>query len=117
MRYAFLLYYDETASPEPGSPELDERIAAYGVFTEEVQKSGAYQAGEALQNTATATVVRAGGNGSPLTTDGPYAETKEQLGGFYILECADLDEAVELAAKIPAASHGSVEVRPIWDVR
>jgi hypothetical protein len=117
VRYAFLLYSDESASPEPGSPELDERIAAYGRFTEEVTTAGAYQAGEALQATATATVVRAGNGGSPVTTDGPYAETKEQLGGFYILECENLDEAVEWAAKIPAASHGMVEVRPIWDVR
>ena|ERR671930_1976368 len=117
MRYAFLLYYDEAASPAPGSPELQERVAAYGAFTEEVQNSGAWQAGEALQPTATATVVRAGSDGSPVTTDGPFAETKEQLGGFYILDCKDLDEAVELAAKIPAAQHGSVEVRPIWEVR
>jgi hypothetical protein len=117
VRYAFLIYNDESTSPEPGSAELNERVAAYAAFTEEVQKSGAWQAGEALQNTATATVVRADSGGSPLTTDGPYAETKEQLAGFYILECKDLDEAVELAAKIPAATHGSVEVRPIWDVR
>jgi hypothetical protein len=117
MRYAFLLYYDESASPAPGSPELDERIAAYAAFTQEATKAGIIQAGDALQGTATATVVHAGSNGSPLTTDGPYAETKEQLGGFYILECANLDEAVEWAAKIPAAQHGSVEVRPIWDVR
>jgi hypothetical protein len=117
VRYAFLLYYDESASPEPGSPELNERIAAYGEFTQAVQEAGVLQAGDALQGTATATVVRAGGNGSPVTTDGPYAETKEQLGGFYILDCENLDEAVEWAAKIPAASHGMVEVRPIWDVR
>jgi hypothetical protein len=116
VRYAFLLYNDESTSPEPGSPELDQRIAAYGAFTEEVTKAGIMQGGDALQNTATATVVRADSNGSPLTTDGPYAETKEQLAGFYILECQNLDEAVEWAAKIPAASHGSVEVRPIWDV-
>jgi hypothetical protein len=117
VRYAFLLYYDEAASPAPGSAELNERIAAYTAFTEEVTTAGAYQAGEALQNTATATVVRTGGNGSPVTTDGPYAETKEQLGGLYILECENLDEAVEWANKIPAAQHGSVEVRPIWEVR
>jgi hypothetical protein len=117
VRYAFLLYYDESASPAPGSAELNERIAAYGRFTEEVTTAGAYQGGEALQATATATVVRVGNGGSPVTTDGPYAETKEQLGGFYILECENLDEAVEWAAKIPAASHGMVEVRPIWDVQ
>jgi hypothetical protein len=117
VRYAFLIYNDESTSPAPDSPELNERIAAYGAFTEAATKAGIMQGGEALQNTATATVVRAGGNGSPVTTDGPYAETKEQLGGFYILDCENLDEAVEWAAKIPAASHGSVEVRPIWDVR
>ena len=117
MRYAFLIYNDESTSPAQGSPELEERVAAYAAFTEEVQKSGAWQAGEALQPTATATVVRAGSDGAPVTTDGPFAETKEQLGGFYILECENLDEAVELAAKIPAARHGSVEVRPIWEVR
>jgi hypothetical protein len=116
VRYAFLLYNDESASPAPGSPELEQRVAAYAAFTQEVTNAGIMQGGDALQNTATATVVRAGSNGSPLTTDGPYAETKEQLAGFYILECDNLDEAVDWAAKIPAAQHGSVEVRPIWDV-
>jgi hypothetical protein len=117
VRYAFLIYNDESTSPAQGSPELNERIAAYAAFTESAQSSGKWEAGEALQPTATATVVRADSDGSPVTTDGPFAETKEQLAGFYILDCENLDEAVELAAKIPAASHGSVEVRPIWDVR
>jgi hypothetical protein len=116
VRYIFLLYFDEAAAAAAGSPEQVEVSAAYGRVTQEMQQAGAFQAGDALQGSGTATVVRAGSNGSPLTTDGPFAETKEQLGGFYILDCANLDEAVEWAAKIPAAQYGSVEVRPILEL-
>ncbi len=116
MQYMFLLYFDESQAPEPGSAAQAEMYQAYGAFTEEVTQSGAFKAGDPLQSSATATVVRAPGRGSTVTTDGPFAESKEQLGGYYILECADLDEAVELAAKIPAAWHGSVEVRPVMQM-
>lgn len=113
MQYMFLLYYDESQLPAPGSAAQAELYQAYGAFTEGVNKAGAFKAGDPLQSSSTATVVRAPGKGGTVTTDGPFAESKEQLGGYYILECADLDEAVEWAAKIPAAWHGSVEVRPV----
>jgi hypothetical protein len=113
----FLIYINESASPDPGSAEQNETSAAYGAVTQEMHGAGAFLAGDALQGTGTATVVRNGTNGSPLTTDGPYAETKEQLGGFYILECANLDEAVDWAAKIPAVQGGgAVEVRPVLEL-
>jgi hypothetical protein len=116
MQYMFLLYFDESEAPAQGSPEQAEMYQAYGAFTEGVKASGAFVAGDPLQSVATATVVRAPGAGSPVTTDGPFAESKEQLGGYYVLECKNLDEAVELAAKIPTAWHGAVEVRPVMQM-
>ena len=83
-------------------------------YTKELQDRGLMQGGEALQPIATATTVRVR-NGDTVTTDGPFAETKEQLGGFYLLNCKDLDEAIEMAAKMPAAPFGSIEVRPIME--
>ena len=93
---------------------MAEQGAAYDVFTTGVQASGAFLSGDPLQPTHTATTVRVR-NGKTLTTDGPFAETKEALGGFYVLNCKDLDEALELAAKIPGAKSGSIEVRPIME--
>jgi hypothetical protein len=90
-------------------------MGAYNAFTEEVKSAGAMQAAEALQPTATATTVRVR-NGETMITDGPFADTKEQLGGFYLLDCKNLDEAVAYAAKIPGAQAGSIEVRPIWEM-
>jgi hypothetical protein len=116
VQYMFMLYYDESQSPEPGSAAQAELFQAYGAFTAEVKQSGVWQAGDPLQASSTATVVRAPNRGSTVTTDGPFAESKEQLGGYYILDCKDLDEAVELAAKIPTAWHGSVEVRPVMQM-
>ena len=87
-------------------------MQAYGEYTEAVRTAGVFEAGEGLQGTNTATTVRVH-NGELSTTDGPFAETKEQLGGFYVFNCKDLDEAIEWAAKIPGASGGSVEVRPV----
>jgi hypothetical protein len=116
MRYMFLLYHDETRYQGPDDPASQEMGAAYGAFTAGANEAGAFLAGDALQPSATATLVRSNGGGTPLSTDGPFAETKEQLAGFYILECADLDEAIEWAAKIPAAGDGGVEVRPIREL-
>jgi len=110
MQYMLLIHSQETAAPD--DPEVMKR---YGAFTQEVQGAGKLVAGDRLQPTAAATTVRIR-NGETLTTDGPFAETKEQLGGYYILECDNLDEALAYAAKIPAAEHGSVEVRPIAQV-
>jgi hypothetical protein len=113
MRYLLLIYTAEASEPPP--PEVrDSEMKAYGAFTEDIRKRGLMQAGEALEPTATATTVRVQ-DGRTVTTDGPYAETKEALGGFYLVDARDLDEAIELAARIPAAKHGAIEVRPIWE--
>ncbi len=112
MIYAMLIYTDHAADAQ-ASPEQQQAImGAYYGFTNEVKEKNLYKAGEALHPTTAATTVRVR-DGKTMTTDGPFAETKEQLGGFYLLDCKDLDEAIEYAAKIPGASHGSVEVRPI----
>ena len=107
MQYAILIYDSETEA-NPAQQDLE----LWGAFTQEVSENGLMRAGEALQPTATATTVRIR-DGRTVTTDGPCAETKEQLGGFYILDCKDLDEAIEYAVKIPIAPWGSVEVRPV----
>jgi len=109
--YAALLY---TPDVDWSAPEQAERLAEYRVFTDE---NGEKRGGDglALAPTSTATVVRVLGarGGETVVSDGPYAETKEALTGFYVLDCADLDEAIALAAQIPAAWHGAVEVRPV----
>ena len=113
MRYALLIYTPETTEAPP--PEvLQAQIDGYNAFTQHIQDRGAYVAGEALDDTPTATTVRVR-DGQTLTTDGPYAETKEALGGFYIVQAADLDEAISYAAMIPGARSGAIEVRPIYD--
>ncbi len=114
MRYLALIYTAEPTAP-PSDGEGERMMAEYGAFTQEVQQRGAFLGGEALQPTATATTVRVR-DGRLSTTDGPFAETKEQLGGYYLLECKDLDEAIELAGKIPGARSGAVEVRPIMEM-
>ena len=116
MRYLLLLYEPERPADAEIPPEqLQQQMAAYAAFTAEVQGRGLFQAGEALEPASTATTVRVR-DGKTITTDGPFAETKEILGGFYLLECRDLDEASELAARIPAATRGSIEIRPIWEL-
>jgi hypothetical protein len=112
MKYLLTIYTDEaaTASPE----ESQAMLSSYGEFGRAAQAAGALLGGEGLQPTATATTVRVR-DGEPLFTDGPFAETREQLGGYYLLECADLDEAVRWATQIPGAATGSVEVRPVMD--
>jgi len=112
MQYLLMIYGDEQAHAQWSQAQLDQEMREYYAFTEEVRQRGAYVAGEALHPTNTATTVRVR-NGKTLTTDGPFAETKEQLGGFYLVDCKDLDEAIAWAAKIPGARDGSIEVRPI----
>jgi len=112
MKYLLLIYENEgnfaTVSEEDGN-----RIfAEYMDYTKGIKKAGNYIGGEALQPVATATTVRQR-NGKTLTTDGPFAETKEQLGGYYLVDAKDLDEAIKLAGGIPAVRTGSIEVRPI----
>jgi hypothetical protein len=114
MRYLLLIYAPEAEEAPPDDVAAASH-AAYAEFTRDVKDRGLFQAGEALTPTSTATTVRLV-NGETVTTDGPFAETKEALGGFYLIEARDLDEAIETAAKIPAASEGSIEVRPIWEL-
>jgi hypothetical protein len=112
MKYLLTIWDDESMwnGVEPG--EVSTMMDGYRQFGEEITERRAYVAGEALEPVATATTVRVS-NGDRIVTDGPFAETKEQLGGFYLLECKDLDEAIEYAAKIPGARSGCVEVRPV----
>jgi hypothetical protein len=114
MRYLALIYGDEKAGANATPEEQKQTMDAYTAFGKEAADAGVTQGGEALEPTSTATTVRVR-NGEVLTTDGPFAETKEQLGGYYLFDCKDLDQAIEFAAKIPGAAHGSVEVRPIWE--
>ena len=112
MQYLCLIYSAEGAGPQPGSPEFGAFMQGYGEFTKKVQDDGKFVSGDALQPVATATTVSVR-DGNTTTTDGPFAETKEQLGGYYLLDCADLDEAISYAAMIPSAAYGRIEVRPV----
>jgi hypothetical protein len=114
MRYALLIYANEQDWATQTEEQSQAQFQGYMAFTKDIVDRGMQQAGEALQPTSTATTVRVK-NGETVTTDGPFAETKEQLGGFYIVECRDLDEAIEVAARIPDARGGSIEVRPVLD--
>ncbi len=115
MQYLLLIYQAELpAGVLPDPAEMAAEWQAYDVYTKETRERGQFVAGEALEPTSTATSVRVR-DGRTVVTDGPFAETKEALGGFYLLECKDLDEAIEMAAKIPAAARGTIEVRPIWE--
>ena len=112
MQYILLIYGDQEGWKSRSEEENGQLMQDYYTFTQELEQSGAMVAGNALQPTETATTVRVR-NDETLTTDGPFAETKEQLGGYYIVDVGSIDEALEWAAKIPGASHGSVEVRPL----
>lgn len=107
MRYLILTYENEATAPQD-----EAKLGKWFAYTERLKASGAFLGGEALQRTSTATTVR-GKNGKILTTDGPFAETKEQLGGFYMVDCKNLDEALKSASEIPSVHRGPVEVRPI----
>jgi hypothetical protein len=115
MRYALLICTEEKAMFEATPEEASASTAAYMAFGEAMGARGVLKGGERLYPTTDATTVRVR-DGEVLTSDGPFAETKEQMGGFYLVDCKDLDEAIEVAAKIPGASVGSIEVRPIWEM-
>jgi hypothetical protein len=112
MKYLCTIYGDESQMANATPEQMNEMLAAYGAFGEEA--GDVILGGEGLQPTSTATTVRVR-DGERMLTDGPFAETKEQLGGFYLLECNSLDEAIDWAAKIPGAQFGSVEVRPVMN--
>ncbi len=115
MRYLCLLYDNEVAGNELWEKEGDKIMAEYFAFTEDITRSGHYVGGEALQPVATATTIRVR-SGKLQTTDGPFAETKEQLGGYYLIDASDLNEAIQIASRIPACRTGSIEIRPIMDL-
>ncbi len=112
MQYMLLIYNDPSGWDAMSDDERGRLYAAYGSFTEELQASGKHVAGDALQGLETATSVRVR-DGETLTTDGPFAETKEVLGGYYLIDVETLDEALEWAAKLPGSWYGTVEVRPV----
>lgn len=115
MQYACLIY-EPPNSFRLSSPEEQQKVfGEYMKFSDDIQKAGVVRGGAPLQTTETATTVRVR-DGKRLTTDGPFAETKEWLAGFFLLECQSLDEALEWAAKIPGARDGSIEVRPLMDI-
>ena len=115
MRYALLIYASEQEWDAQTEEQSQAAYQEYMAFTKDIIDRGLMKGGEALQPTSTATSVRVR-NGDTLTTDGPFAETKDQLGGFYLDDCKDLDEAVEVAAGIPDARRGTIEVRPVMEV-
>jgi hypothetical protein len=112
MQYLLLIYREEAAAERATKGDQEAMHNEYGAFTQAIIKSGHFKAGDALQPIRTATTVRVRG-GKALTTDGPFAETKEQLAGYYLVEAKNLDEAIGIAARIPNARDGSIEVRPI----
>ena len=113
MQYMLLIYGDSsTRADSLSEADRNAMYAAYGAFTEELRGKGAMVGGDALAPTSTATTVRVRDD-ETLITDGPFAETKEQLGGFYLVEAADADEAIAIAARIPGARYGVIEVRPV----
>lgn len=114
MQYLLLIYSNEADDAARTPEQQATLIADYRAYTEALTSEGIMLAGEALEGVATATSVRVRG-GKVLHTDGPFAETKEQLGGFYLLECADLDQALDAAARCPSAKDGTLEVRPVFD--
>ena len=114
MRYLCLIYDNEKTWATMPKDQSDALMGEYGAFTQSIRQTGHYIGGEALQPTQTATTLRVR-NGKISTTDGPYAETKEQLGGYYLINAKDLNDAIQIASKIPSAKLGSIEVRPIME--
>ena len=114
MRYAMLICVDETAAVNP--QERARRVAAFESVLDEMRADGVLLASERLHSTDTATTVRCWDGGDVVIGDGPFAETKEQIAGFFIVDCKDLDEAIEVAARVPAAWYGTIEIRPVWEI-
>jgi hypothetical protein len=115
MKYLCLIYDDEKRMSQMPKSDGDTMMGDYHTFTEDIRRSGHYLGGEALKPVGTATTIRVR-NGKISTTDGPFAETKEQLGGFYMIEAKDLNDAIQVAGRIPGARYGSIEVRPVLNL-
>ncbi|GAA2744997.1 MULTISPECIES: YciI family protein [Kitasatospora] len=114
MRYLLIICTDENTTGALGPEEGAAMLADYTAFGEEMGRRGVLLGGERLRPTSDATTVRVRQD-EVLVADGPFAETKEQVGGYYLVDCKDLDEAIEVASRIPGARHGTIEVRPIWE--
>ena len=115
MQYMLLLFGDETKGPEPGTPEFAAEMKEWYAYNDALIAAGAMVGGEALQDSSTATVVNVV-DGETVTTDGPFAETKEVLGGYYIIDVPDLDAAIHWAERNPAQPNGRVEIRPVMEL-
>lgn len=113
MKYMLLIYGNEAAMQAASKTDIEQTLAAYGAYTEALQKAGVMVDGNRLQGSTAATTVRVNGSKTNVL-DGPYAETKEQLAGYYMIDVPDLDAALSWAARCPGASRGTIEVRPIW---
>ena len=113
MQYLLMLYVNEAGWGTLTKAQQEQGMAAYASYTEALRKAGALKGSDRLRPTSTATTVRIA-NGKPQVLDGPYADSKEQLGGYFLIDVADLDAAISWAARCPAADHGVVEVRPVW---
>jgi hypothetical protein len=116
MQYLLLIYSSEAQMAKMTKGDMDALMGAFHNFTQSIIQSGNYKGGNPLQPTSTASTVRVR-DGKTLTTDGPFAETREQLGGYYLVEAKDLDEAIGIAARIPSVKAGSIEVRPIMEFK
>ena len=114
MKYLLMIYTSEQQDAQRTPEQQEANMGEYFAFTSEIREAGVMLGGEALHPTITATTVRVR-DGQTVSTDGPFAETKEQLGGYYLLDCENLDEAIKWAAKIPGAREGSIEIRPLWE--
>ncbi len=115
MKYMLLLHGDPAEAPGDGTPEADEEMQRWYAYTNALIQAGAMVSGEALHGTQTATTVRVN-HGQRLVTDGPFIESKEALGGYYVIEVEDLDAALDWAARIPSVHYGAVEVRPVMEL-
>jgi hypothetical protein len=115
MQYLLMVYVNEAGWPKLSKAEQEQGIAAYGAYTEALSKAGVLTGSNRLQPTSTATTVRLA-NGKPQVLDGPYVDSKEQIGGYYLVDVPDLDAAISWASRCPGASHGLVEVRPVWSM-
>ena len=115
MQYLLMIYRSEAELGKMDAAARKEMSAEYGAFTQSIIQSGHFKAGDGLQPTTTATTVRVR-DGKTLTTDGPFAETREQLGGYFLIDAKDLDEAIGIAARIPGARLGTVEIRPVMEL-
>ena len=113
MKYMLMIYGDEASFKTATQADMGQMMAAYGAYTEAMKKAGVLASSDRLQPIASATTVRVT-KGKTEVLNGPYAETKEQLGGYYVVDVPDLDVALSWAARCPGASHGTIEVRPIW---